>query len=101
MTTKKKLVDLYQHKGFLFPTTAQEVEAFEKLNTENASKPMDWDAPEAILKRGVQKLQGLKAINDEGLGKEIEELKMVARKGNNLPQHIIDKMKANHKKDDK
>lgn len=101
MTSKKKLVDLFQAKGLLFPTTVQEVEAFEKLNTEEPSKPMDWDAPEAILKRGVQKLQGLQAINDEGQGNEIEELKMVARKGNNLPQHIIDKMKANHKKDDK
>ncbi|MDD4280557.1 MAG: hypothetical protein PHX74_12575, partial [Candidatus Sumerlaeales bacterium] len=29
---------------------------------------------------------------------EIEELKMVARKGQNVPQHILDKMTKKHRK---
>jgi len=30
--------------------------------------------------------------------KDIEELKMVARKGQEVPKHIIDKMKQKHRK---
>jgi hypothetical protein len=38
---------------------------------------------------------------DADVKKEIEDIKMVARKGqNNLPQHIIDKMRKNHRDND-
>jgi len=98
MSNNKKLIDLFQSKGLLFPTTSKEVEEFEKYNFIDDEKPADWEAPEEILKRGIQKLQQFKALNSESIGAEIEELRMVARKGNSLPQHIIDKMKAKHKK---
>lgn len=101
MSDNKKLIDLFKSKGLLFPTTSEEVEEFEKFNIADDSMPSDWDSPEEILKRGMQKLQFIKSENKESLASEIEELKMIARKGSNLPQHIIDKMKAKHKKDDK
>ncbi|WP_164466713.1 hypothetical protein [Chryseobacterium taklimakanense] len=44
------------------------------------------------------KLQHVKSLSNETLDNAIEELRMVARKGTVLPQHILDKMKANHKK---
>lgn len=101
MSDNKKLIDLFKSKGLLFPTTSKEVEEFEKFNMVDDSMPSDWDSPEEILKRGMQKLQFIKSENKDSLASEIEELKMVARKGSNLPQHVIDKMKAKHKKDDK
>lgn len=101
MSNKKKIIDLFQSKGLLFPGTEKEIEEFELFNPVDNEKPSDWDAPEEILKRGPQKLKQIQAAAENSLNNEIEELRMVARKGNNLPQHIIDKMKAKHKKDDK
>lgn len=101
MADSKKLIDLFQSKGLLFPTSSKEVEEFEKFNIISDKKTSDWDAPENILKRGMQKLEHIEDINSKSLNNDIEELKMVARKGSNLPPHIIDKMKAKHKKDDK
>ncbi|MGE9313218.1 hypothetical protein ACLOAU_16330 [Niabella sp. CJ426] len=101
MSDKKRLVDLFKAKGLIFPTTAKEVEEFEKFNIIDLNEtPNDWENPEAIIRRGLQKIQKLKTGNSEQLASEIQELKMVARKGSNLPQHIINKMKANHKKND-
>jgi len=101
MLNKKKLIDLFQSKGLLFPETEKEVEGFELFNPVDNECPADWEAPEQIIKRGLQKLQQIKSSSEEFLSEEIEELRMVARKGNNLPQHVIEKMKAKHKKDDK
>lgn len=101
MASKKKLVELFQSRGLLFPETAKEVEEFEKLNSAEAIIPRDWNDPEAILRRGFQRLDSIKKVSQGDLKIDFEELRMVARKGNALPPHIIDKMKANHKKDDK
>lgn len=101
MTNKKKIIDLFQSKGLLFPETEKEVEEFELFNPVDNESPADWEAPEQIIKRGLQKLQQIKFVSEDSLSEEIEELRMVARKGNNLPQHVIDKMKAKHRKDDK
>lgn len=101
MSNRKKIIDLFQSKGLLFPETENEVEEFESFNSANDERPADWEAPEQIIKRGLQKLQQIKSADEDSLNEEIEELRMVARKGNNLPQHVIDKMKAKHRKDDK
>ncbi|MCE3074829.1 hypothetical protein [Chryseobacterium gwangjuense] len=101
MSNKNSIRNLLQAKGLLFPETEKEVEVFESLNPIYNETPSDWNSPEDIIKRGIQKLKNIKSESTEALDNEIEELRMVARKGNALPQHIIDKMKANHKKNDK
>lgn len=101
MSSKNNIRNLIKAKGLLFPETKEEVEEFELLNPIYSEIPTDWNAPEDIIKRGIQKLQHFKSLSVENLDNEIEELRMVARKGNVLPQHIIEKMKANHKKNDK
>lgn len=98
MTNNKKLIDLFKSKGLIFPTTSKELEEFEKFNVIGEEKPLDWDDPTAILKRGIQKLDKLNIDSAESLNKEIQELKMVARKGSVLSQQIIEKMKEKHKK---
>jgi len=40
----------------------------------------------------------LRIIENKEINKEIEELRMVARKGQVLPDHIIEKMKQKHQK---
>ena len=101
MSNKKNIRNLFQDKGLLFPETENAVEKLELFNPIYSETPGDWNDPEEIIKRGIQKLQHIKSLSNETLDNEIEELRMVARKGNILPQHIIDKMKANHKKNDK
>ncbi len=98
MSNRNNIRDLFQAKGLLFPETEKDVEEFELLNPIYDEIPGDWNNPEEIIKRGIQKLQHIKSLSNETLDNEIEELRMVARKGNALPQHIIEKMKANHKK---
>lgn len=98
MSNKNNIRNLFQTKGLLFPETEKEVEEFELLNPIYSETPSDWNSPEEIIKRGIQKIQKIKSLSNEILDNEIEELRMVARKGNVLPQHIIDKMKANHNK---
>lgn len=100
MTNNKKLIDLFKSRGLIFPTTSKEVEEFEKFNIIGEETPLDWDNPAEILKRGMQKLDKLHVYSSENLNQEIQELKMVARKGSNLSQHIIEKMKDKHKKKD-
>lgn len=100
MADKKKLIDLLQSKGLFFPTTSEEVEEFEKLMFPSDDVPADFENPENIIRRGMQKLDQIKIGNIESLSSEIQELKMVARKGSNLPQHLIDKMTSKHKKKD-
>ncbi|PWN58432.1 hypothetical protein [Chryseobacterium viscerum] len=101
MTSKKRIIDIFQSKGLLFPETEKEIEQFELLNPIDDECPSDWDTPEEIIKRGIQKLNNINLEHTEDLDSEAEKLKMVARKGSVLPQHIIDRMKGNHKKDDK
>ncbi|MPT35369.1 MAG: hypothetical protein E2604_09845 [Flavobacterium sp.] len=99
MSNNKKIVELVKSKGVIFPTTVDSVEEFESKNNINNEQPQDWDNPVEIIRRGILKLDHLNILNSSSLDEEIDNLKMVARKGNNLQQHIIDKMKAKHKKD--
>lgn len=98
MSNKKKIIDLFQSKGLLFPETEKEVEEFELFNPVENESPVDWEDPAQIIKRGLQRLQQIKSASEDSLSEEIEELRMVARKGNNLPQHVINKMKEKHRK---
>ena len=53
MKNKKiSLVKLYQSNGFLFPSNAEEVLAFENSNDINRENPIDWDNPINLVKRG-------------------------------------------------
>ncbi len=50
MSNRKKIIELFQSKGLLFPETEKEVEEFELFNTPDEEEPTDCDAPEKILK---------------------------------------------------
>ncbi len=99
MSNKKKIIDLIQSHGLFFPTTEKAVEAFESNTVIPENKPLDWDAPEAILRRGKQKIEHINVTSNHSLKIEIEQLRMVARKGSELSQNIIDQIKAKHKKE--
>jgi hypothetical protein len=83
--------------GFLFPTTHGEVARFERLYADMVIPEDELLDPDVILGVKARKLVA-------GTGKvaplnSYDNLRMAARNGTgNIPQHILDKMKKNHKK---
>lgn len=83
--------------GFLFPTNEKELDRFNILYNDfeflNSNKTIDV---KAIINNTFKTSKIIPITNDD-LNNEINELKMVARKGEqNIPKHIIDKMKNKH-----
>lgn len=101
MSNKKRLIDFFQSEGMLFPETEEEVKRFEERNIELQFPLSDWDDPTKIIRRGRQKLKNLNLPLDDSIESDIEGLRMVARKGENLPDEVLKKMKDNQKKNGK
>lgn len=84
--------------GFLFPSNELELERFNKLYDDYIYKlderPLDAIA---IINNTFHREPKLIKMLEDDIEEDIENLRMVARKGNkNLPQHIIDKMRKKH-----
>lgn len=80
--------------GFLFPTNELELARFEKLYAEEG---LDMTGFKVDCDRILGKTLAAKIVRFEPEAKpeNIASLKMVARKGSNLPKHIQDKIKKN------
>lgn len=82
--------------GFLFPQNEIELTRFNELYSDFDSKLNDATIDVKSIIEGTvcsaTRVIWLVKNND------IEELKMVARKGQEVPEHIIDKMKQKHRK---
>jgi hypothetical protein len=96
--TEKNIDELLGSLGYLFPSNEKELECFDKLYSDyklENNKPID---PEEIM--------SLEFENNTPFNKlyRIEDnsniLKMVARKGSNIPNHILDKIDKNQKNTD-
>lgn len=102
--TESNLDDWLHSTGFLYPTNVIQLERFEKLYEDYDFKLRNATIDiESIIKgRLLCNKSAITPLNlDTSVKKEIEDIKMVARKGqNNLPQHIIDKMRKNHRDSD-
>lgn len=86
--------------GFLFPENERQLERFDKLFEDYDFKLKNVSIDiKSILENNLCNAIKIIKIDNSKIENEIEQLKMVARKGkNNLPQHIIDKMKGKHGK---
>ena len=91
------IIDIIRAHGLLMPETENEVREFESKYDVSNDLPDDWDDPLAIIKRGPQELTQIRIIDDESIDEEINSLGMAARKGNDLPEHLIEKMKKQHR----
>lgn len=87
--------------GFLCPENEIQLDRFDKIfedydfKLKNASIDI-----KSILEDNLCNTAKIFKIDTTKIENEIEQLKMVARKGqNNIPQHIIDKMKGKLGKD--
>lgn len=105
-TTKNKisnqnLEEWFRSTGFLFPTNELELERFNKLYADYDFKLKDASIDiKSIIEGNVcscdTKVFSIGKVDE--LNSEIEELKMVARKGQKVPKHILDKMTKKHRK---
>lgn len=105
-TTKNKisnqnLEEWFRSTGFLFPTNELELERFNKLYADYDFKLKDASIDvKSIIEGRVcscnTKIFSIGIVDE--LNSEIEELKMVARKGQEVPKHILDKMTKKHRK---
>jgi len=88
--------------GFLCPINELELARFNKLYADYDFKLNDVSINiQSIIENNVcLNIKHLVFTKDENVENEIQKLGMAARKGNqNIPQHIIDKMKKHHTDD--
>lgn len=97
MADKLTIIDIIRAHGLLMPETENEVREFELHYKVSPNLPDDWENPLAILQRGPQDLTEIKMIDEDDLDKDISSLGMAARKGSDLPQYLIEKMKKQHR----
>ncbi|GHS99122.1 hypothetical protein FACS189421_08980 [Bacteroidia bacterium] len=89
--------------GFFCPTNELELARFNKLYADSDFKLKDAsiDAQSIINGNACSNIKSFVLTKEEeNIENEIQELRMAARKGSqNLPQHIIDKMRKHHTDD--
>lgn len=102
--TEMNLDEWLRSTGFLPPLTEIELLRFDSLieGYDFILKDVTIDPFEIIAGKSCAiNIKSRTTINSE-LQHDIDTLSMAARKGSeNIPQHIIDRMKKKHKKDDK
>ncbi|ALM20313.1 hypothetical protein AAT17_03165 [Nonlabens sp. MIC269] len=87
--------------GFLYPENEIELDRFNKLYEDYDFK-LDYKSidPIAIINNTFYREPKVITMFEEDVAGEVESLRMVARKGKeDLPQHIIDKMRRKHNQD--
>ncbi len=85
--------------GFLFPKNEMQLARFNQIYSDYDFKLKDTRIDvKSILDGNVCFMTRVIKIVKEDEIKDIEELKMVARKGQEVPKHIIEKMKQKHRK---
>lgn len=93
--TPENITEWLSSTGFLFPRNEVELERFEKLYGEEdyglTGKEID---PDKIIDGTFREKKILK-MPDNVNKEEISPYRMAARNGNELPKHIMDKIKKN------
>jgi len=97
----QNLEEWFRSTGFLFPINELEIARFNKLYADYDFKLKDVSIDAKSIVKGNVCSCGTKVFRVEKtdeLNSEIEELRMVARKGQEVPKHILDKMTKKHRK---
>jgi len=101
----QNLEEWLRSTGFLFPTNELELARFNKLYADYDFQLKGASIDVKTIIEGSTcsnaRIIDIGIENNEGISNEIQELKMVARKGQIVPEHIIEKMKQKHRKNDK
>lgn len=102
--TEDNLDDWLHSTGFLYPRNEKQLDRFNKLFEDYDFKLNNARIDiTSILNGSLCNKTKIITLNlSSDFNNEIESLRMVARKGqsNNLPKHIIDKMRNKHRDSD-
>lgn len=101
--TEGNLDDWLHSTGFLYLTNEKQLERFNKLYEDYDFKLKNAKIDvKSIIKGSLYNKEKVIPLNlSSDVSNDIQNIKMVARKGkNDLPQHIIDKMKKKHRDSD-
>ncbi len=96
--TQDNLTEWLCSTGFLFPRNEIELSRFERLYPEVERKTKDDSVDPFAILDGSRKRKSIKLDIEDDEIKNLHELRMAARKYQNLPEHIIEKIKKNQKK---
>jgi hypothetical protein len=96
--TPENITEWLASTGFLFPRYEVELERFEKLygDIDFGLTGTEID-PDKIIDGTFKEKKSLK-MSDDIKKEEINPYRMAARNGNELPKHIMDKIKKNQSK---
>lgn len=92
--TPENITEWLASTGFLFPRNELELARFDKLYPDESEDASDFQVDFDKIFNGTLKTRII-PLKKEVEEKDIIPLKMVARKGSAVPQHILDKMKKN------
>ena len=96
--TPENITEWLHSTGYLFPRNEIELSRFERLYPEIERETEDSAIdPFVILEGGRHRKLFKLDIEDEQV-EDYPQIKMAARKYQNLPKHIIEKIKQNQKK---
>jgi hypothetical protein len=101
--SESNLDDWLHSTGYLYPKNEQQLDRFNKLyeDYDFKLKNATIDIKSIIDGTLCNKAKVIPLNIDSDINNEIESLRMVARKGqDNLPKHIIDKMRNKHRDSD-
>jgi hypothetical protein len=96
--TPENITEWLSSTGFLFPRNEVELERFEKLYGEDdfglTGEEID---PDKII-NDIFREKKILRMSEDIKKEEINHYRMAARNGNELPKHIMDKIKKNQSK---
>ncbi len=93
--TPDNMAEWLASTGFLFPRNEMEMARFDKLYPDEQEDVSDFQVDCTSIFNKTLKTTHVIPLKKEAEEKDIVPLRMVARKGSNVPQHILDKMKKN------
>ena len=99
---KKGLYQILKGKGFLFPTSEEELIEFEKQNLISDENPPHWDNPFQIILNGEVSAKDLVVHSIVSTSdSQVENLAMAARSGNAISKEVRSKMNEDRKNAEK
>ncbi|MDJ1498947.1 hypothetical protein QNI19_38835 [Cytophagaceae bacterium DM2B3-1] len=94
--SEDNLSDWLHSTGYFLPQNEIQLSRLERLNTIVESTINESRVDPFTIINNTWQPSYVEPIKDLDLSEQIEELKMAARKGSDLPSDILEKIKKNH-----
>jgi len=95
--TPENITEWLRSTGYLFPENERELSRFEQLYPKVDRETKNTSINPFAIIEGSREPRKIQLQFEEDENKDYSELRMAARKSEELPDHIIEKMKKKHK----